>query len=206
GVGASLAASPGFYLGSDFHFDMVRLGSLVHGMESSESPSPLEPAIKLETKITEIRIVNAGEGVGYGRTGASDRQSRKIATLACGFGDGLPRGLNNSGKAFINGKEVPIVSKVMMDMVEVDVTDIDESLLKPGMLVQLLGPEYTIDDMAEDAKTIAADITTSLQDRVYREVVSGGLPFQQAQAEREELAALSRLPDLFVPDQHAQRA
>ncbi|MGH8808408.1 MAG: alanine racemase, partial [Noviherbaspirillum sp.] len=47
GVGASLAASPGFYLGSDFHFDMVRLGSLVHGMESSESPSPLEPAIKL---------------------------------------------------------------------------------------------------------------------------------------------------------------
>lgn len=156
----SLAATGGLLLGKDYHFDLTRPGiGLYGGMPYAEA----QPVVTLDVPVIQIRDVAPGETVGYGNTWTAERQSR-IATIAAGYADGLLRALGNGLTLRHNGQSVPAVGRVSMDLITVDVTDLSDA---PQSL-RLLGPEQSVDQLAEAADTIGYEILTSLGSRYER--------------------------------------
>ncbi|HTM65372.1 MAG TPA: bifunctional UDP-N-acetylmuramoyl-tripeptide:D-alanyl-D-alanine ligase/alanine racemase, partial [Flavipsychrobacter sp.] len=151
----------------DLHFDMVRLGLGLYGIDSSGSlQSKLRQISTLKTTIAQIKDVAAGETVGYGRKGIID-QDKRIATICIGYADGYPRALGN-GKAhvLVHGKKAPLVGVVCMDMCMIDITDIPEA--KEGDEVIVFAPELPVTQLAEWAGTISYEIMTGISERVKR--------------------------------------
>ena len=110
--------------------------------------------------------------VGYGATFVAARRTT-IATVAVGYADGFLRSLSNSGKGVIAGHPVPIVGRVSMDLITIDVTGVPGRLAQPGETVELLGPERPVDAVAADAGTIGYEILTALGARYRRVYVHG---------------------------------
>lgn len=150
------------------HFDLVRPGiALYGGAPHNDAPNPMRRVVGLEARIVQLRTIPAGTGVGYGLTFTAQRES-VIATIGVGYADGWPWQLGNRGAAFIGGRRVPIVGRVSMDSITIDVTDIPEQQLYPGAPVELLGSHQSVDDVARDAGTISYEILTRLGDRYAR--------------------------------------
>jgi alanine racemase len=156
--------------------DAVRLGIGLYGITGTGTGTgtgtvKLEPAISLETRISALRTVPAGEGVGYGSTDAS-AADRVIATLPVGYADGWPRHLSH-GKGWVNihGQEARVVGKVCMDMTLVDVTGIDD--LRVGDEAILFGSSPTLGEIAAAADTIPYEILSRIPARVRR-IQKGG--------------------------------
>lgn len=123
----------------DWHFGMVRLGISAYGYPASqdfESPIALSPAMHFYAAVTRVTDVPAGTTVSYGATWTASRPSR-IATLAAGYADGYHRALSNRGEVLLNGKLVPIVGRVCMDQMMVDVTDCEG--VREGQVATLFG-------------------------------------------------------------------
>lgn len=174
GARGSLAASSAIFLGADHHFDLVRPGAALYGVNPTPgAPNPMRQAVRLEGRVLQVRHVDSGEGVGYGATRTCNKPS-KIATVATGYADGYLRALSNRGGARIAGREVPMIGRVSMDLLTFDVTDLPEGLVHPGSLVELLGASYTPDDAAGDAGTIGYEILTSLGGRYARRYIGAG--------------------------------
>lgn len=174
GAKGSLAASSAIFLGPDYHFDLVRPGAALYGVNPTPgAPNPMRQAVRLEGRVLQVRHVDRGEGVGYGATRRCDKPS-KIATVATGYADGYLRALSNRGVARIAGHEVPMIGRVSMDLLTFDVTDLPEGLVYPGGLMELLGEGYTPDDAARDAGTIGYEILTSLGNRYARHYIGAG--------------------------------
>jgi alanine racemase len=152
------------------HFDLVRGGIALYGGTPSAGANPMRPVVALETAIAQLRTVPVGAGVGYGMTFHAARETR-IATIPVGYADGWPRSLSNRGAAYIGGHRAPIIGRVSMDSITLDVTDIPAELLFPGAPVELIGPHQTIDDVAHDADTISYEILTQLSRRYERTYV-----------------------------------
>ncbi|MEQ8227949.1 MAG: alanine racemase [Rhodospirillales bacterium] len=170
---ASFANSSGVFLGPDFHFDLARPGVALYGANPTPSaPNPMAQVVSLQAKILQVRDVDSPETVGYGATHRIAGPSR-IATLPVGYADGYLRSLSSRAKAFIGDYETPIVGRVSMDLITIDVTAVPEPLCRPGMPVDLIGPRHTVDDLAAEAGTIGYEILTSLGRRYHR-VYSGG--------------------------------
>jgi alanine racemase len=106
------------------HHDLVRAGIAFYGYPPVPGPASLRPAMNVFAQVAQVRTVNSGESVGYGRTWRAETP-RRIATVAIGYGQGLPRSLSNRGHMAIRGIRCPIVGTVSMDQVTLDVTDID---------------------------------------------------------------------------------
>ena len=161
GVPRSLAATGGILLGPDYHFDMVRPGiGLYGGMPFADA----RPVVRLSLRVIQTRDVRAGEMVGYGATWHAPRASR-IATVDAGYADGILRALSSSGaQLFADGVACPIVGRVSMDLITVDVTDI---AAVPDRL-DLICPEQPIDRLADHAGTIGYEILTALRQRYQR--------------------------------------
>jgi alanine racemase len=168
GVPRSLDNSGGAFLERG-HFDLVRAGIALYGGAPQNTPNPMQPVVSLEARIAQLRTVPAETAVGYGLTHRCDRPAR-IATIPVGYADGWPRHLSNKGSAFIGGIRVPIVGRVSMDSITLDVTAVPDGLLYPGAPVELLGPHQSIDDVATDAGTISYEILTQLGSRYQREI------------------------------------
>jgi alanine racemase len=168
GVPRSLDNSGGAFLERG-HFDLVRAGIALYGGAPQNTPNPMQPVVSLEARIAQLRTVPAETAVGYGLTHRCDRPAR-IATIPVGYADGWPRHLSNKGSAFIGGIRVPIVGRVSMDSITLDVTAVPDGLLYPGAPVELLGPHQSIDDVAADAGTISYEILTQLGSRYQREI------------------------------------
>ena len=149
------------------HFDLVRVGIALYGGAPQTHGNPMRAVVSFDAAIIQLRDVPAGAGVGYGLTHQCRRASR-IATISVGYADGWPRHLSNRGSAFIGGHRVPIVGRVSMDSITLDVTDVPEDILYPGAPVELLGPHQTVDAVASDAGTIAYEILTQLGSRNHR--------------------------------------
>ncbi|WP_420549997.1 alanine racemase [Curvivirga sp.] len=172
---AMLAASSAIFLGEDWHFDMVRPGvALYGGRPNEDAPNPMKQVIKLEGKVVQMREVNAPETVGYAASyEAKDR--RLIATVAAGYADGYIRSLSNTATAYKNEKAVPLVGRVSMDVLTFDVTHLENTAdaVKTGDMLDLIGPNHDINDLAKEAGTIPYEILTSLGKRYARHYIGG---------------------------------
>jgi len=170
GIPRSLDNSAGILLPRQ-HFDMARAGiALYGGAPLIGVPGSTRAVVRLEAPIVQVREIAAGAGVGYGLTSVADHP-RTIATIAVGYADGWPRSLGNAGSAFVAGTRVPIVGRVSMDSITLDVTGLARTAIVPGAPVELLGPHQGIDDVAADAGTIAYELLTRLGHRYARTYV-----------------------------------
>ena len=129
--------------------------------------------IKLQGKILQTRTIDTPSAVGYGATHQAERGQR-IATLEVGYADGFLRSLSNSGRAFIGGVRVPVIGRVSMDLITIDVTTVPAQDTRPGALVDLIGPEHSANDLAREAGTIGYEILTALGRRFERRYLGDG--------------------------------
>jgi alanine racemase len=168
GTSGSFAASSGIFLGRDYHFDEVRPGAALYGVNPlPDKPNPMRPAVRLSAKIIQIRKIDSGESVGYGAAHVMDEPGL-LATAAIGYADGWPRSLSHRGCGWLNGERVPVLGRVSMDLATFDVTAIEPAALSPGAMIELVGDHYGVDDAAADAGTIGYEILTSLGSRYHR--------------------------------------
>ncbi len=165
---ASLSASSGIFLGAAFHLDLVRPGAAVYGIAPHRARgNPTRAVVRLQGRVAQLRDIPAGAAIGYGATLRAARPMR-LATVAVGYGDGLPRSLGNRGAAWLDHHRLPIVGRVSMDSLTLDATGAPVGL---GALVDLIGPRNRLDDVAADAGTIGYEILTALGARYRRRYV-----------------------------------
>ena len=159
-VPKSLAATAGVLLGDDYHFDLTRPGIGLYGGLPFELAKPV---VRLGIPVIQTRTLEAGEPVGYANSWISEGPTR-IATIAAGYADGIIRSASNHGVVFDGDTPCPIVGRVSMDMITVDITHLEE---QPKVL-DVLCTHQTIDDLADTAGTIGHEILTALGDRYQR--------------------------------------
>lgn len=150
----------------DAQYDMVRLGIGLYGISNDEEEQKfLENVGTLKSVISQIRTIEAGESVGYGRRFMAEKTT-KIATIPIGYADGIRRSWGNGiGYVIINNKEAKIVGSVCMDMLMVNVTEID---CKEGQSVIIFGENPTVNLMAKALNTIPYEVLTGISQRVKR--------------------------------------
>lgn len=164
-VPRSLAATGGILLGPEYHFDLTRPGiGLYGGLPFAEAAA----TVRLSLPVIQTRDLAPSEHVGYGCTWTADEPAL-IATVSGGYADGLIRAMGNEAMAFCEGIPCPVVGRVSMDLITVDITHLDRS---PAEL-DFVCPEQTVDDLAEAAGTIGYEILTSLGHRYRRRYTSG---------------------------------
>ncbi len=165
GVPRSFAATGGILLGPDYHFDLTRPGiGLYGGMPFDQA----WPVVELELPVVQVREIAAGESVGYGNSFVADKPMR-VATVSGGYADGITRALSGKGRLFHGDTPCPILGRVSMDLIGVDVTGLAEV---PKRL-HLLGNQQLVDDVARDANTICNEVLTQLGARYARHYARG---------------------------------
>lgn len=164
GVRLSLAATGGILLGPAFHHGLVRPGVGLFGGLPFDGA---EPVVSLSLPVIQVRDVAPGEAVGYGAAWTAPRPSR-IATVSAGYADGILRALGGRDlDLFASGVRCPVVGRISMDLITVDVTALEE--VPPSL--QIIGAHQGVDDLARNASTIGYEILTSLgprYERVYK--------------------------------------
>ncbi|UOQ54514.1 bifunctional UDP-N-acetylmuramoyl-tripeptide:D-alanyl-D-alanine ligase/alanine racemase [Hymenobacter cellulosivorans] len=152
----------------DAHYDMVRLGIGLYGVEASgQQPDALRPVSSLRTTISQIKTLAPGQTVGYGRRGEAVSHERRIATLAIGYADGYDRRFGNGvGEVVIRGQRAPLVGNVCMDMCMADVTHIAGA--QAGDSAVVFGEEMPLREAAGRIGTIPYELLTNVSERVKR--------------------------------------
>jgi len=164
----SFANSGGCFLGPDYGFDVVRPGICLYGGGPEGRPDArLKAVATLTAEILQICDLPAGESVGYSRGFIADRP-RRIATCGAGYADGIFRSMSPTGQVWAAGALRPLLGRVSMDVIAVDVTDADVIL---GDHVELFGANRPVDDAATAAGTISYELLTSIGNRFERTYV-----------------------------------
>jgi alanine racemase len=172
-VPASLGNSSGNYLGKSFVNDLVRPGIALYGGNPTPGKrNPMKPVAILQGTVLQVRDVKKGETVGYSATWKAPRDSR-IAVLGAGYKDGVPRSLSSRAKngpaqVAINGKRCPIVGRVSMDMMAIDITALKPGSVVKGAQAEIFGHHIAIDEAAAWAGTISYELLTRLGSRYAR--------------------------------------
>lgn len=165
---ASLAASSGIFIHPRFHFDMVRPGAALYGIAPQKgAANPLRAVLRMQGKVVQVRTVSAGTAVGYGYAARMDRES-VLATVAVGYADGLPRSAGGRACAYASGRKLPVVGRISMDSLVIDVSALPKGSLRAGDFVDLIGPDHDVDAAAIDAGTIGYELLTNLGRRFRR--------------------------------------
>lgn len=172
GVPASIANSGGAFLPATYHGDVARPGIALYGAPPSPLAIGLRMVATLSARIIQIRDIAAGTGVGYGLDYIAEER-RRIATIGIGYADGWPRHLSGHGAAWHQRRRLPIVGRVSMDSMTIDISSLPDHALAEGDFVELLGPSQSLDDVAADAGTISYEILTQLGRRHSRRYVDG---------------------------------
>lgn len=157
----SLSATGGMMLGNDYFFDLCRPGIGLFGGLPFEDGVPV---LSLKIPVIQVQKVYKGEGVGYNRAWIAPRDTT-LATVAAGYADGLIRGLSNNSLAYANNTPCPVVGRVSMDLITVDVSGLQEI---PEYL-EFMGPIQGLDDLARQASTIGHEVLTAIGQR-YKKV------------------------------------
>ncbi len=173
GVPSSLANSSGIFLGGTVHCDLVRPGGALYGANPTPGkPNPMRPVLELKGRILQVRGVQKGESVGYGAAWTAARASR-VAIVAVGYGDGYLRAAGAAkGKAgaqvLVAGTRCPLVGRVSMDLIAVDVTEVAGGYGYRSDFVTLVGGDIGVDELAAASGTIGYEVLTSLGRRYQR--------------------------------------
>ena len=161
----SLANSGGVFLGPDYHYDLVRPGIVLYGGRAHEKrPNPMRTVVRLSAKVLQVFEVPPGQTVGYNATYVIDKPTR-VATIACGYADGLLRGGSNRLRVELRGKVVPVVGRITMDMTMLAVPAGAAAL---GDIVTFFGGRVSLADHAEAMGTNAYESLTAIGSRVPR--------------------------------------
>ena len=167
-VPASLAASSGIFLRPAYHFDFVRPGAALYGVNPHPgSPNPMRQVVHLRARILQVREIDRGRTVGYGASHTMENSGR-LATVALGYADGWFRSLTGRGSARLGGRRIPLVGRVSMDLAIFDITAVAPALARPGAFVDLLDADYGVDSLAADAGTIGYEVLTAIGRRYHR--------------------------------------
>ena len=163
------ANTPSSMLDPSMHFDMIRAGVGLYGMQPCELSGhvmQLDPVMSVHARVTRVAHPAMGEGVGYGFTYRVPRTRVQICTLPIGYADGLDRHFSNGGgEVVINGHRCPIIGNICMDACMIDVTDTDAH---EGDSVIIFGEELPVSELSDKLKTIPYEILTSISPRVKR--------------------------------------
>ena len=150
----------------------ARLGITLYGYPPDPAnalPAGIRPAMSVKSTVSLVKDLSPGDNVGYGRTFTAEAPLR-LATVSAGYADGVPRLLSNRGEVLIRGRRAPIVGRVCMDQITVDVTAIPG--VRAGDTVTLIGRDddetISADDVAKLSGTISYEILCSFPDRVER--------------------------------------
>lgn len=168
----SLANSAGILNWPESHGDYNRLGLALYGaspVPTINLPIKLDPVMTLQSTVIALRKLTVGESVGYGELWQAKRPSL-IATIAIGYADGYPRNAKAGTPVFIKGRLVPIVGRVSMDMITIDVTDIEQ--VKLGDLVELWGENLPVEVVAKHMGSINYELLTRVSARVPKQYIS----------------------------------
>ena len=160
------------------HSDCVRAGIILYGLSPSQKLAErldLRPAMKIKSVVAQVKTIEAGTPVSYGGTFVSDKPMR-IATVPIGYADGYSRSLSNRAYMTIHGKKAPVVGRVCMDQVMVDVSDIGG--VRSGDEVTVIGDgtdgSMTFDDVAAMVGTINYELVCLVGKRVPRVYIHNG--------------------------------
>ncbi|MGH1446429.1 MAG: alanine racemase [Cognatishimia sp.] len=160
----SLAATGGILLGPDYHFDVTRPGvGLYGGFPFTDA----EPVAQVAIPVIQCRDLEVGETVGYSNTWTAQRPTR-VATIAAGYADGLLRAMGSDMQVYHGSTACPVIGRISMDMIGVDITDLGEDPRELGILTA----DQTVDVLADAAGTIGYEILTSLGNRYNRRYIS----------------------------------
>jgi alanine racemase len=160
----SLCNSAGILLDKKYHFDIARPGIALYG------GLRLKNVVSLHVPILQVNKIESSRTVGYGATYVAEKGDI-IATLECGYADIMFRTLGNKGRVYVNGIACPVVGRISMDLITIKINNLPPQLQKVGQKVEILGDNYTICDMADDAGTIPYEILTKLGHRYKRKYV-----------------------------------
>lgn len=155
------------------HLDLVRCGQALYGALPAPHLAgrvPLKASLSWHSKVAFFKVVRPGHPVGYGSTWQSDRNTR-VVTVPVGYADGFPRSLSNRGHVVIRGERYPVVGRVCMDQIMVNIGDGEAW---NGDEVTLVGESMPVTDVAQFADTIAHDILAGISARVPRRYIRGG--------------------------------
>ena len=185
GAPTSLANSSGIFLGPDYHFDLLRPGAALYGINPTpEADNPMQPVVDLKARIVRIRNVERGDSVGYGGTWTARRPTR-LAIVSAGYADGYFRAAgSNDGtrgaEVVVAGKRCPIAGRVSMDLIAVDITDLEKNAVRRGHMATLIGEGITVDELAHHFGTIGYEVLTSLGPRYARAYKGGAATVEPA--------------------------
>jgi alanine racemase len=164
----SIGNSAGTLLGGAYCGDLVRPGiALYGGNPFSDRPNPMECVATLTAPILQLRDIGEPQTVGYGATYLAAPPAR-LAVVGIGYADGYPRSLGNAGTVAVHGRRVPVVGRVSMDLICVDVSGLSRDQVRIGDPVELIGPTVGVDEVAAAAGTISYEILTGLGNRPAR--------------------------------------
>ena len=162
----SLSATGGILLGPEYHFDITRPGvGLYGGLPFAEAA----PVARLDLPVIQVRELQAGETVGYGNTWEATERTL-IATVAAGYADGIHRIMGPKTSLYAGDVPCPIRGRISMDLIGVDITHLEKD---PPQGLTLLGPQQTVDVIADNAQTIGYEVLTSLGGRMSRRYKGG---------------------------------
>lgn len=173
GVPSSLANSAGIFLGGTAHCDLVRPGiALFGGNPIPGQKNVMRPVVELKGRITQVRHVKKGDTVGYSASWTAARPTR-LAIVASGYGDGYFRAAaatktKPAANVIIAGKQCPLVGRVSMDLLAIDVTDLPNGVARRGEFATLIGGEIGVDELGAACGTIGYEVLTNLGRRYHR--------------------------------------
>jgi alanine racemase len=178
GIPASLANSAGILAHPEARFDLVRPGIALYGGRAVlDGANPMQPVVRLDLRIVQVRRAAKGGTVGYGARQTLKRDSR-LAICAAGYADGIFRAAGSSderggAEAIVAGRRCPLAGRVSMDLVAIDITELPEGAVDRGDFATLIGDQIGVDEFAGHAGTIGYEALTALGRR-YARIYRGG--------------------------------
>lgn len=170
-VSGSLANSAGLWRDTALVGDLARPGCALYGVQPcNDLVADIENPVRLEAQIIQVRTLETAGQIGYGATRTLPAGSR-VATIPVGYADGYLRSIGDQACVLLDGRRIPLVGRVSMDLITLDVSAIPESVAVPGRWVDVIGSETSPDRLAAMAGTIGYEILTSLGSRYDRHYV-----------------------------------
>lgn len=164
----SFANSSGVFLGTDYHFDLLRPGYALYGGNPTPlEENPMRAVVTMSAPLLQIKEIHKNASIGYGAVFKA-KENMRIGILAIGYADGLFRSFFEKGFVFVKGCKAKILGRISMDLIAIDLTNLYDESINPGMFCEILNETQTIDDVANQTGVIGYEILTHLGLRFKR--------------------------------------